>query len=156
MQTEADTMVRHERIWQLCVCASLLAIALVFNPPALAEDTNVVERFELEKNCEAILIPVQVNGKETLFVVDTGSTWTVFDKSLLSFEPKGQMTFEGAEWNYYNVPLASIGRRNLGDDLIAGQRIARIWTLPFELVSEVTRPAPNGMKLSRRIESSLV
>ena len=131
-------MCRYGRIRQRCVCALLIASAAVLQSPALADDPNIVERFDFEMNGDYILVPVRMDGKESLFVVDTGSTWTIFDKSLLSFEPKGQMTVDGSEWTYYNVPLATIGNRNLGEDLIAGQHMARIWTLPLENVSEAS------------------
>jgi hypothetical protein len=84
---------------------------------ASADDPNIVERFKIEKDAEALLVPANVSGKGYLFVVDTGSTITMIDSSLLAdtpFDnasmgtPAGKMPI-----SKHRVPHASFGEQQL-------------------------------------------
>ena len=77
-------MFRRGRIRRHCVCASLIAVVSVILRPVLAEDTNVIARFKIAKNGDGILVPVNVDGKEYMFLLDTGTTLTAFDSILLT------------------------------------------------------------------------
>ena len=100
-------------------CALCLSLAPVFcnDVPARSEDGEVVERFKVEKDGNDLLVPVQVGGKEYLFSLDTGSTYTVIDRTLLTGKPKYEAdirsTHSGCPYPLFDVPPAAIGHCEL-------------------------------------------
>ena len=104
-------------------------------PPSL-----ILERFAVSKNSDFLLVPVSVNTKEFLFLVDTGADVTVFDTLLPLGEPIGVVTADGAEGevaiNLYSTPDAKLGRISLGSlDVVAGtdlKYIRQVSGLPIQ------------------------
>lgn len=129
-------MFRRGRIRRHCVCASLIAVASVIHRPVLAEDTNVIARFRIAKNGGGILVPVNVDGKEYMFMLDTGTTLTAFDSILLTDKATGKVTLRGTgrdtSVQLFDVPTATIGQRNLHDDLARAHDTGGPWTFPLE------------------------
>jgi len=106
-------MPRTTGVQRLHILALLLAVASCDPMCASADDGDVVERFKVEKDGDALLVPVKVAGKEYLFLVDTGSTMTVFDRTLLAGKPKGDINVHTSAsrcpFALYEVPKASLG-----------------------------------------------
>ncbi len=66
-------------------CVILLTHGCADEPKEVPKSTvkqNILAAFEIAKSCDPILLPVTFKGKECLFVLDTGSSHTVFDTSL--------------------------------------------------------------------------
>ncbi len=86
-------------------------------PASPAED--VLERFEIGKDWPAIFLPVELKGATYLFVLDTGSTRTVYDASLVSKlgEPIRRARFEVPGGNtsaqLFKSPDAKLGKLSL-------------------------------------------
>jgi hypothetical protein len=74
----------------------------------------VLERFQVNKAGDILLVPVRVGDQERLFMVDTGSSVTVFDDSLLSGQPQRSGTVETSDGKAgvrpFTPPPASVGR----------------------------------------------
>jgi hypothetical protein len=76
----------------LAASAVALVVAASSDEPNLAPNPNVLAQFKIDKNAkEEILLPVELEGKEYLFDLDTGASITLFDISLRDKirEPKG-------------------------------------------------------------------
>jgi hypothetical protein len=76
-------------------------------------DENVIESFVISGDGDALLVPVTVDGREYQFIVDTGATVNVLDRS---FEPSLKaagdtirVNREGA-YTVYEPPEAFVGR----------------------------------------------
>jgi hypothetical protein len=151
----ADTMLRHGSIRRQSVIVLLFAIALVGYRSILADDTNVVDRIKIVKNADSILVPVNVNGKDYLFLLDTGSAFTLFDNTLLNSKPIDDITFLESSPNdprwVYNVPLATIGHSSLGDTLSLAPEASGAWRI-HSLCED--KPAVAGADFSRMREVS--
>jgi hypothetical protein len=82
-------------------------------------NTNVLAQFNIEKDARAILLPVEFNGKEYLFELDTGSSHTLFDVSLKDMLGKPRKIVRGKtpgglmKFALYNAPEAFLGPLNL-------------------------------------------
>ena len=74
----------------------------------------ILARFALTNNGNALLATVKVAEKDYSFVVDTGSTGTVFDASTRLGLPVGSVTGAGAEgkveFKLFQPPDAKVGR----------------------------------------------
>lgn len=104
------------------ILALLLAAMPAVRLPAQIDDRNVVERFKIETHADGVFVPVNINGKKYQFLLDTGSTYTVFDRTLLQGEPKCNIDVSAAAGDncsvpLYEVPEACIGKTNLKDEL---------------------------------------
>ena len=82
---------------------------------------NILAQFSISKDARAILLPIEFEGKEYLFELDTGSSHTLFDgsfkdklgkrsKIVSGKTPAGIMNFA-----IYNAPDAYLGPLNLKD-----------------------------------------
>ena len=80
---------------------------------------GVVEQFNFDRNASLILLPVRFDGKEYLFVLDSGASTTIFDISLRAkLGPARQTaTFrtgdQPVEMELFDAPNASLGRLSL-------------------------------------------
>jgi hypothetical protein len=89
------------------------------------EDSNVIEKFKIAKDGKPILLPIDVGGKKVPFLVDTSSSETCFDKSLIT-EPKPPLNLGGVGafdakrqgLNAINVPESWLGKKRLGDYIV--------------------------------------
>lgn len=85
------------------------------NPTALDE-------FEVFGDGDALLLPVTLDGKTHLFLLDTGTTYTIFDKSLKSAlgDPIDRVTAKTTNGvvrtTLYRMPKASVGTTPLETD----------------------------------------
>jgi len=106
-------MPRTFTVQRLHILALCMAVVSYEPIAASADDSTVVERFKVGKDGDALLVPVKVAGKEYLFLVDTGSTMTVFDRTLLAGKPKGDINVHTSAsrcpFALYEVPQASLG-----------------------------------------------
>ena len=59
----------------------ILMFVLLFAPRVICAESVLFEA-KLEETMDAVLLPVTIEGKSYSFLFDTGSTFTVFDKSL--------------------------------------------------------------------------
>lgn len=82
-------------------------------PPVKIPATLVLQRFKVAKGGDILLIPIRVEGKDRMFVVDTGFACTAFDSPLLHGKPRGEYrvrTPQGvSEKPLYDAPEASVG-----------------------------------------------
>jgi hypothetical protein len=84
-------------------------------------DPNVLAQFRIAKNGQPISLPVKFNGKEYLFLLDTGCSHTVFDISLKDKLRKAEgaakvQTSEGLfSSELFDAPEAFLGPLNLKD-----------------------------------------
>ena len=108
----------------------LAIVCLAIGPvaPSLAEASpgDLLEEFEMAPCSDMITLPVTCHGHTYEFLLDTGSSGNLIDKSLthLLYDPVGRMygrTPTGVEAiAVYRTPAASIGNLELDpDDLIA-------------------------------------
>jgi hypothetical protein len=81
----------------------------------------VLQRFAVKNDGDYLLVPVKIRGKDRLFLMDTGSTVTVVDRSLPLGFPRGVATLIA-----YDPPDASIGGVPLGVDVVVGMDLNRI------------------------------
>jgi hypothetical protein len=88
---------------------------------ANADDKGSVDVFKFDMDEEAIFVPVELDGKTYLFLVDTGSSLTLFDFKLLRNEPKEvakAKTPAGiTSIPKYDVPGAMVRGHKLQDEL---------------------------------------
>lgn len=122
------------------MCRRLVALALFLGLPfthacALADleattrtvaKETVLERFPIAKNAYSLVVPVEVEGKRYLFLLDTGASYTVYDKRLryllgeqlrrLQVEtPFGRCTMP-----IYQAPEAKMGKLSLAQNAPVG------------------------------------
>jgi hypothetical protein len=89
--------------------------------PNSDSNPNVLAQFKIERNAEEILLPVELEGKEYLFKLDTGSSATLFDISLKHKlrKPKGTVkaqTRAGTiDFELFDAPKAFLGPLSLKD-----------------------------------------
>ena len=81
---------------------------------AEAGPPRVLAEFALEPRADLILLPVRVDGKERNFLLDTGSTVSVFDRSLSSGAPVALVPVDppsgpSVEKRLFAAPEASVG-----------------------------------------------
>ncbi len=80
-----------------------------------------IARFKVAKDGDALLLPVQFNGREYLFLLDTYCACTAFDASLPLGDPQKQREFttgsDRVSLPLFKVPAALLGTFNLQDCL---------------------------------------
>lgn len=85
-------------------------------------DTNLVESFTIARDGDPILLPVSLDGKECLFMLDTGATFHTFDFSLRQYLGSPVRTGTGITGSTdiaiqaFSPPTARIGRLELDRD----------------------------------------
>ena len=96
--------------------------------PALAHaeesfniSSEILAQFNISKDAKAILLPVKFKGREYLFELDTGSSYTLFDGSFKDKLGKRRKVVSGKtpagimKFAIYNAPDAYLGPLNLKD-----------------------------------------
>lgn len=87
-------------------------------PNAEIPSSLVLQRFDVAKEGGDLLVPVRLEGREHLLLVDTGSSFTGFDKALLHGKPRKVSKVETptgmVEMAFYDPPEASVGSLSLG------------------------------------------
>ena len=76
-----------QRYKKLLICTASFSVTffvtLISQPRLLANDRdNITETFQIERNGDFVLVPITIDDREYQFVLDTGSSVTVFDASL--------------------------------------------------------------------------
>ena len=98
----------------------LFATTFGFVAPVFAEEPkplarkNVLERFEVARNGNALVLPVQFKGKTYRFILDTGASVNLFDVSLPLGDPIAEINAKGdgekqARLKVFSAPPASLG-----------------------------------------------
>jgi hypothetical protein len=95
----------------------LTGAATAANPKDQNNRESIISEFKIPRDGDAVLIPVQLKGKKYLFLLDTGTTSTIGDKSLLPLlgEPTGRLieyqTSTGSGFaRKYETPDLHIGK----------------------------------------------
>jgi hypothetical protein len=87
------------------------------DPPSAESDGQIIERFLIQKGDDGLFVPVRVNGNTVDFLLDTGCTYTVFDRSLTSGASVGSQRARGAEdavdVPFFSTPPSSVGHLDL-------------------------------------------
>src|SRR5262249_8543190 len=119
------TCLQREAAMKLGVSHLAFVLALVLFPFGYCvslcdEDKNtVLERFEIFRDGDGLLVPVMLGSKKYLFEVDTGASISVFDKSLLPGESAGKEEVHGNDGakvlNTFAMPDARVGQFRLKD-----------------------------------------
>lgn len=89
---------------------------------------EVLAEFEIQDGMNQIILPVKFQGEEYQFVLDTGSTYTVFDNSFKDklgkrfLWPKKATAAHGKKIKveFFHAPHAYIGPLNLKDSFLIG------------------------------------
>jgi hypothetical protein len=93
-----------------------------FSRAQTLQTDNILERFPVAKNGDGLLLPVTIDGKKHLFVLDTGASSTVVDRALLSSTPRRRETIEDAAGKdvvveSFDTPQGSIGKFGLKESV---------------------------------------
>ncbi len=97
----------------------VLAAEPLKEPPPEKKPPDVLAEFKVDKGRRAIFLPVRIQGKEYLFMLDTGATLCIFDvsfKELLGKPVKTRDvdTFGGTKaLAWFNPPEAYLGKLDL-------------------------------------------
>lgn len=141
------------RLSVVSFCILLLACKCAAKPQKSSEGftkQKILAEFTIARGGDPILLPVKFQGKEHLFVLDTGCSYTVFDTSLRPelgnpIRTGGTILTLGATipGQLFDAPKASLGHLNLQDcgqvtcaDLkmlsaVEGQRISGLIGMNF-------------------------
>lgn len=113
----------------LALCLSLCLALCLFTeceflnakfPEQATIREHLLERFNLSRDSHFVLLPVEIQGRKTPFILDTGATLTTYDASLRSFlsgpvqrqanvyTPNGEISAA-----IYSSPPAQLGHLNL-------------------------------------------
>jgi hypothetical protein len=99
------------RLLHLAVTLALLLLAAAEPKPA-REDKLVLEQFDVARD-GPLLLPVMLQGKKYLFLVDTGATLNIFDTSLPLGKPKATAETAGPDGPItaplFDAPDATVG-----------------------------------------------
>lgn len=99
--------------------ASALLILLTVLPPLPAKHPQILAEFPIFPDGDVLLLPVQFEGKRYQFLLDTGSTNTIYDSTFRARlgDPIGKRSIETANRSIqlaiYQAPEASVGRMPL-------------------------------------------
>ena len=81
-------------------------------PTATFKDENVLAEFDVEKQCEMLIVPVTIDGRDYPFILDTGSSYCVVDTSLQPLVAKTGLrtSINGkAGFDVYKLPESRLG-----------------------------------------------
>jgi hypothetical protein len=99
--------------WQFCnrlIVLVTVAFAVLWPALLYADDAGeILGRFKTDKKYHALWVPVIIDGQKRIFLVDTGSTITMFDKKLLSGQPLSQIRVEYTDKDLYPLSGPSFG-----------------------------------------------
>jgi predicted aspartyl protease len=97
----------------------ILMFVLLFAPRVICAESVLFEA-NLEETMDAVLLPVTIEGKSYSFLFDTGSTFTVFDKSLehllgkpLQIRLKTETPANGMSLSFFKSIDVMLGKLNL-------------------------------------------
>jgi predicted aspartyl protease len=97
----------------------ILMFVLLFAPRVICAESVLFEA-NLEETMDAVLLPVTIEGKSYSFLFDTGSTFTVFDKSLehllgkpLQIRLKTETPANGMSLSFFKSIDVMLGTLNL-------------------------------------------
>jgi hypothetical protein len=113
-------------VWMLAACTQLLAPGNAAEPNEAVPKAAVRESFRFDPDDRLVLIPVRVGSKDYQFMLDTGTTGSVFDVSLRSHlgpcvdsvrarSAKG----DDVELELYSPPDARVGSLPLAKEPVA-------------------------------------
>lgn len=96
-----------------------------------ADGSNVIESFTIAKGGAPILLPVEIQGEKHLFVLDSGSTHTMFDTSLVHgkyVRTVNAGTVHGmTRLKLFQPPRASLGKFSLcGSEPVPGLDLTKV------------------------------
>jgi PDZ domain/Aspartyl protease len=99
--------------------------------PKPSNDSNVLEKFAVAKDGDALVLPVKLKGKSYLFLLDSGASHNIFDPSLPLGEPLDEIKVEGAagakRLKIYTAPEATLGGLILKtDEPVIGYDLSKI------------------------------
>lgn len=103
-------------VLSLLICLSALRPMHAQVAEAPHDSSLVLEEFDIPTDGDALLVSVTVNGRECVFMVDTGAYWTVFDTSLkpLLGTPVETRTVKtplgSVQTDFFNFPPLKLGR----------------------------------------------
>jgi hypothetical protein len=109
------------------ICVIVLSVVSLGLVPLLApaapppsEEKGVLERFEIARDGDCLLLPVKFNGTTYQFMLDSGAALNVFDSSLPLGEAINETEARGAEGSVrvkvFAAPEATVGGLNLKTD----------------------------------------
>src|SRR5262249_1960236 len=98
------------------VCLVLISVGMTLSQNSKHESegaSQVLARFPVFKDGDALLVPVKIQDSEYAFVLDTGATYSAFDISLLHGDPieiaDSDVPSGTASLKFYKAPKATIG-----------------------------------------------
>jgi hypothetical protein len=110
----------------------LAAMARAQAPAAPIPADEIIARFEIGIDGDAVYLPVNVGNTTCLFLLDTGASYTIFDLTLLSTPPTGSLRERAPTGQFstprFDTPTATLGSFNLQDSVpfVAGVDLAPI------------------------------
>jgi hypothetical protein len=131
----------------LLLTAFTVALLTAWSPGQDTKPGDVIEEFDVARDGDALVLPGSVNGKHAQFLLDTGASGCMFDKTLLPgksqksrelFTPNGTIHLD-----LFEPPTARVGTQPLsfsepvvGLDLqkireVSGREIAAILGMDF-------------------------
>jgi hypothetical protein len=106
--------------------SSVLALLVVIGPsraekPRPAADAPLVlGQFEVARDGRHLFVPVTLKGTKYLFIIDTGATLTIYDRSMPLGKAKGEVAMEAVDGRvqipFYHPPDAAVGGLSLRSD----------------------------------------
>jgi Aspartyl protease/PDZ domain len=112
---EASMWIQKRILWLLLACGITHWPAILgAETPQQIPAEDVIERFKIGNDGDAILVPVTIAEKKYLFLIDTGASWTIFDQSLIPFYLRGQTVeldtpTETVSVEKFDTPAAQLG-----------------------------------------------
>lgn len=111
---------RYFRGTRKCGSLSVLLLAVLVTAAFVLRANghdDVIETFAVPKNGDALIVPVRIDDEERLFLIDTGFTFNVFDKSLrAALDPidlTATLNESASVHQVYQCRHASVGRSRL-------------------------------------------
>ncbi|HVU89275.1 MAG TPA: aspartyl protease family protein [Pirellulales bacterium] len=97
----------------VCLAIALLSLSIATGSKALGEE--VIESFTIGHDGDGVFLPVQIAGTTHFFILDTGCTRTVIDKSLIDLEPD-ESTWLRAPSGPVKVAVAAAPEARIGKE----------------------------------------
>ena len=107
----SSTLIRH----LILSAATLVTLGLVFARDARGSDDSVLQAFKFDRSTIFVTLPVTLGGKEHLFLVDTGSSHTVYSTALRGELGKSLGTAQAVtatgpmSFSVFEAPAAMVG-----------------------------------------------
>ncbi len=108
--------------WPRCRCAVVIvALCNAYCSVTFADNQGETDRFDISNDGDALLVPIQMGGKSWMFAIDTGSTHTGIDRTLLTGQPikeiQAKTTTGATTVAVFKVPDAQLGIHKLQDHI---------------------------------------